>query len=58
MSFITTWLRKNNLTRQQLADELDMCKDSIDKMITGRMRVRKVVKLAMLWIQSQKELTK
>jgi predicted XRE-type DNA-binding protein len=55
MSFITTWLRKNNLSRQQLADELGMCKDSIDKMATGRMKVRKVVKLAMLWIQSQKE---
>lgn len=54
MTYIEQWMRKNKMTRQQTADELEMSKSAIDKMASGKNNLRRVVKYALLWIEHKK----
>ena len=51
MTYLKQWLKRNNMTRQQLADELDMSLSSVEKMASGSAKVRRVVKYALMWVE-------
>lgn len=49
------FMKRTGLTRQQLADELDVSKSLIDKIASGKTKLRKVIKYALLWIEHSKK---
>ena len=53
MTYLKTWMKKNKKTQEQTAIELGMSLSSIEKIANGRMKLRKVVKYALMWIEKQ-----
>ena len=51
MSYLKQFMKRNKMTQQQLANELDMSLSAIDKIANGRMKLRKVVKYALMWVE-------
>jgi len=51
MTYLKQWMKRNSMTQQQVAKELDMSLSSIEKIANGRMKLRTVVKYALMWIE-------
>jgi len=43
MTYLKTWMKRNNKTQPQTASELGMSLSAIEKIANGRMKLRKVV---------------
>jgi len=53
MTYLKTWMKRNKMTQQQVANELDMSVSAIEKIANGRMKLRTVVKYALMWIEKK-----
>lgn len=47
MNYVKAYLKRNKMTREQLATELDVSVSFVDKLACGALNLRKIVKLAM-----------
>lgn len=55
VSFIDQLAKRTGMNRQQIADEIDVSKSLIDKIASGKMKLRKVIKYALLWMEHSKK---
>lgn len=51
MSYVKQWLKRNNMTPKQCAEELGVSQSLIEKLSCGKNKLRKVVKYALLWVE-------
>lgn len=47
MNYVKAYLKRNKMTREQLANELDVSISFIEKLASGALKLRKIVRLAM-----------
>jgi transcriptional regulator with XRE-family HTH domain len=53
MNYVKAYLKRNKLTREQLAARLDVSISLIDKLAAGSIELQKTVKLAMQKLESE-----
>jgi len=53
MNYLKQYMKRNKMTQQQVANELDMSVSAVEKIANGRMKLRTVVKYALMWIESK-----
>lgn len=47
MNYVKTYLKRNKMSRQELADKLGVSKSLIDKLASGKIQLQVTTKLAM-----------
>ncbi len=47
MNYVKAYLKRNKMTREQLAKELEASLSFVDKLACDKLRLRKIVRLAM-----------
>jgi transcriptional regulator with XRE-family HTH domain len=46
-------MKRNQMSQEETAKELDMSLSSIEKIANGRMKLRTVVKYALMWLEKK-----